>query len=151
MILGDLQASGLVGDLSDPSAPIRGHIGGSLDARPGRCSDPGVAVHSGRDGDGLSILDLAEMARLYASRPHRPARFRGANGLSFRASSRGVRSDGGPRRKRRGHRKTITSIATDGVRERSSIAESTSTDEHLQLQLTGIWPSRPRHERKSGR
>jgi len=140
-----------VGELSAPSAPIRGHIGGALDAHPAQCGDPGVAVHSGRDDDGLSILDLAEMARKYGTRRRRPARFRASNGPSFRASSRGVTRDGGRREDRRGHRKTSTSSTNDGLRERRSSAESPSNHEHLpptQLQLTGI---QARHEEKSSR
>jgi hypothetical protein len=46
MIPSDLFHLGSVGELSDPSAPYRGTLGGSLDARPGGISDPGAAAHS---------------------------------------------------------------------------------------------------------
>ncbi len=87
-----------VGELSAPSAPIRGHIGGALDARPGQCSDPGVAVHSGRG------LSLGGAARL-----HRSVDAPGLSIASLPALYRGVplTKKASARAKRRHHGKSV--------------------------------------------
>jgi hypothetical protein len=75
--LSELFERSAVGELSAPSAPIRGHIGGALDARPGQCSDPGAEGHSHRSrprSDGYLIKpasNLDQGAEEGASRSHR--------------------------------------------------------------------------------
>ena len=104
----------------------------------------------GRTERGLSIESIAAAYR-ETSRSHRPAPLRGSNTPSFRASSRGVTRDGGPRGNRRGHRRTSGSSVSDGLGERRSTAENPSTPEHfspLKLQLTGI---QSRHQGESSR